>query len=81
MIYDYVVKDCHNNGIYKIIKFKHSDSDGFYKDDVPEKTNDEKLQNNLCRARSTVLELSLCAVKNCPLKNGRHGRIIEQNDI
>jgi hypothetical protein len=57
---DYVIKDCGNNGIYKIIKFKRSNSDFIKIDKSEQKSNDNKLFNNICRARSRVLELALC---------------------
>ena len=58
---DYVIKDCGNNGIYKVIRFKRGSSADYIKfDDEADKTNLNKLDNNICRAKSTVLELALC---------------------
>jgi len=57
---DYLIKDCGNNGLYKIIRFKHSDYDYISFEDKEEQTNENKLANNICRARSRVLELALC---------------------
>ena len=57
---DYIIKDAGNNGIFKVIHFKHTDSDYIRIVDEPKKENQNKLDNNICRTRSRVLELALC---------------------
>ena len=57
---DYTIKNYGDSGIFKIIKFKHSDGIriGWYDDE--KQVNNEKLDNNISRARSTVFQLALC---------------------
>ncbi len=57
---DYVIKSC-GNGVFKVIRFKRGSGVDYIKiDDTEYKSNDNKLDNNICRSRSRVLELALC---------------------
>lgn len=58
--YEYIIKDCGNNGIYKIVRLVHSDRLYIKDDEKQEKENETKLDNNVCRARSKIIELALC---------------------
>lgn len=60
----YTVFQYGNTGVFKVVKFKRSSDISIRLDDQEDEQerpeNDSKLDNNICRAKSNVLQLALC---------------------
>lgn len=60
---NYVIKGYAETGVYRVIKFKHTEDFAYIsrdKEKSQELENDRKLINNISRARSMVLQYALC---------------------